>query len=157
MKKGMVIILSKKLIIHIIVAALLIGYLIFSYMTRTNQDGKRLELETSNIIKIWDGRTGESFVIDRMDYISRIRAVVDDMSYIEILNLTEDEQKIGSSFNVTFEDENGAVLTTISFEWPESTVVINDKTYKLVEDKKYLLYAYIADALYLFKYDESIN
>lgn len=45
------------------------------------------------------------------------------------------------------EDENGVVLTKISFTWPESTVVINDKIYRLLEEKKYLLYAYIADAL----------
>ncbi|MBH1939746.1 hypothetical protein I5677_02410 [Mobilitalea sibirica] len=147
--------INKKILLLISVVILLMAYLLLNNTLGNREVGKSLKLKTSNIIKVWDGRIGETFTIDKEDYITRIRAVVDDMRYLEVI--TSSEEKVGSSYQITFEDENGTVLTKISFEWPENSVVINSKTYKLVDDKKYLLYAYIADALYLAKYDETVE
>ncbi|MDD4112877.1 MAG: hypothetical protein PHC56_07580 [Herbinix sp.] len=144
--------LTKKLIgIFGVIVMVLLLYTFFRLATQEKENGTILDINTSEYIRIWDGRTGESYKIDREDYVTRIRMAVDGLKYLSVL---DESQADGSSYNIIFENEDGSELSHISYAWPEDIVYVNDHGYELVKEEKYLLYAYVADALYLQVYDD---
>jgi hypothetical protein len=144
--------LTKKLIgIFGVIVMVLLLYTVFRLATQEKENGTTLDINTSEYIRIWDGRTGESYKIDREDYVTRIRIAVDGLKYLSVL---DESQADGSSYNIIFENEDGSELSRISYAWPEDIVYVNGHGYELVKEEKYLLYAYVADALYLQLYDD---
>ncbi len=143
--------LSKKCLgtIGAIVMVLLL-YTVYRLVTQEQANGTLLDIKTSDHIRIWDGRTGEAYILDREDYVYRIRKAASELRY---LKKSDTPQSSGSSYNIFFEDGAGSELSHISYAWPENIVYVNDVGYELVEEEKYLLYAYVADALYLEAWD----
>lgn len=144
--------LSKKCLGVIgVVALVLLLYTVIKLVTQEQANGTLLNIKTSDHIRIWDGRTGDAYIVDREDYVYRIRNVVSELKY---LKKSDTLQAPGSSYNIFFEDVDGSELSHISYAWPEDIVYVNDVGYELVEEEKYLLYAYVADALYLETWDD---
>lgn len=139
--------LNKKLIgiFGVLVMALFL-YIAIRVTAQEQANGTLLDIKTSEHIRIWDGRTGETFIIDKKDYVTKIRMLADELRY---LNILDKPQAPGSSFNLFFENEDGNELSHISYAWPEDIVYVNGQGYELVDEEKNLLYAYVADALYL--------
>ncbi len=132
------------------IAMVLLLYTVYRLITQEQANGTLLNINTSNHIRIWDGRTGDAYIIDREDYAYRIRKAASELRY---LKKSDTPQASGSSYNIFFDDEAGSELSHISYSWPENIVYVNDVGYELVEEEKYLLYAYVADALYLETWD----
>jgi hypothetical protein len=111
-----------------------------------------VEVQTSEVIRLWDGRTGVELIVESKDYITRITDVVENLRYYKI---ESSEQEPGSSYNIYFEDEDGNKSCNISMAWPEDTVYINSIGYEIIEEDKYLLYGLVADYMYLFSLYEN--
>lgn len=116
-----------------------------------NASGNKVIVETSDHIRIFDGRTGDSVYINSKEYINRIIDLVENLRYTYVVNKLPGA---GSSYNIIFENEDKQELSSISMGWPEDTVIIDEICYELNVEDKYLLYSYAADVMNLMKFND---